>query len=301
MQVSGRRTKKSFIEIKDIELFRKLVNHNFDSIDWTERSMSYTALSAWLSSLFPEKIYPIPARGIDLTIDYLFNYGNKALPKTGKNYVMACQGFMKQTNDILRKNITEDIHLKVLNNFFASNPELKIAEKSAFEQVDWNWLTQDFHLFIYRNILNLHKSKNKSKHPENVDEYFEPTAVEGEGKLARHLRYERDSGLIRKLKLAALKTNPMLYCEVCGFSFVEMYGELGYGFVEAHHKQPLSKTKSTITTKSNIALLCSNCHRMIHKGMSQLENDNIMTIEELKNLVSDMEKGRKLTKFLRRV
>ena len=46
---------------------------------------------------------------------------------------------------------------------------------------------------------------------------------------------------------------------------------------------------------SNIAVLCSNCHQMIHNGMSQLENDNIMTIEELKNLVSDMEKGRKLT------
>jgi 5-methylcytosine-specific restriction protein A len=69
----------------------------------------------------------------------------------------------------------------------------------------------------------------------------------------------------------------MLNCEVCGFSFLDAYGELGEGFIEAHHKNPMSLQEGEIkTTLDDIALVCSNCHRMLHKG------NPVLSVEELK-------------------
>lgn len=57
-----------------------------------------------------------------------------------------------------------------------------------------------------------------------------------------------------------------LYCAACGFNFEEEYPEIGKGFIEMHHTKPLSTMKENEkTTLSDIVLLCSNCHRMIHR------------------------------------
>jgi len=58
-------------------------------------------------------------------------------------------------------------------------------------------------------------------------------------------------------------------CQGCGFSFAEGYGDLGTGFVEAHHLQPLGGLREGVPVRYNVAtdfaVLCSNCHRMIHR------------------------------------
>ncbi|QDY99495.1 DUF3578 domain-containing protein [Nitratireductor mangrovi] len=58
-------------------------------------------------------------------------------------------------------------------------------------------------------------------------------------------------------------------CQGCGLSFGERYGTLGEGFIEAHHLKPLSSLKEGETfqydVKKDFAVLCSNCHRMIHR------------------------------------
>lgn len=285
IQKSGNETLNTFIELKDVATFRNFENSTFENIDWSNRSMSYTALSAWLSSLFPEKLYPIPAKGFNETINYLFQTDLKKFPKTGEKYIQTCQEFMRETEKELKKYPIEEIHLKVWNKFYKKHPELNIKPKTSFEKVDWNWLTQDFHIFLHRNVLKLYKPKEKNK-PSEIIENFEPIGIEGQSKLATHMRYERNSSLIKKIKENAIKSNPMLNCEVCEFSFFEKFGELGKGFIEAHHKRPLSETKEIKTTKEDIALLCSNCHRMIHRGISENENNSIMTIEELKKIIN---------------
>lgn len=288
IQKSGRETLSTFIQINDIPLFRQFESSDFESVDWSNRSMSFTALSAWLSSLFPDKMYPVPIIGIDATINYLFETDIETFPKKGERYIMACQDFMKQTQDVLRNFPLQEIHLKVWNKHFIGNPDQNVKSKVQFEQVDWNWLAQDFHLFVYRNVLNLYNPKSQIETRAVFPDDFEPTAIEGQGKLATHMRYERDSSLIRKVKELAIKANPMLNCEVCGFSFREKYGELGQGFIEAHHKRPLNETRETRTTRDDIALVCSNCHKMIHKGISQRDNNSIMTIDELKELIEKL-------------
>jgi predicted HNH restriction endonuclease len=149
---------------------------------------------------------------------------------------------------------------------------------------------------ILKEVVEIKNTQNNSitssiieetKVVPKVIEDFEPISIEGESKLAKHMRYERNSNFIKQIKDIAITANPMLNCEVCKFSFYEKYGDLGQGFIEAHHKIPLHLTKETITTKEDIALLCSNCHRMIHRGIFQSDSDSIMTIDELKKLIND--------------
>lgn len=53
---------------------------------------------------------------------------------------------------------------------------------------------------------------------------------------------------------------------------------MGKGYIECHHLIPLSNFQVIKETKlDDLALLCSNCHRMIHKDL------NIKTITEFKS------------------
>lgn len=286
---SAKKTPSEFIGLADIQLFRQFKTKKFEEVNWSNKTMSYTGLTAWLAFIFPNKIYPVPSKGFNETINYIFDTDLNTFPKTGENYVLQCQEFLKQTEIELKKYPIKEIHLKVWNKFFRKNPKLNISQKFDFEQVDWNWLTQDFHFFIFRNILKFYKPKNETgteiKKPKIQDE-FEPVSIVGQSKLAVHMRYERNSNLIKKIKEKAFQSNPMLNCEVCGFSFFEKYGNLGKGFIEAHHLKPLNETKETKTTRNDIALVCSNCHKMIHKGISKLENNTILTIDELKEILN---------------
>ncbi|MBT3031446.1 MAG: HNH endonuclease [Candidatus Thiodiazotropha sp. (ex Lucina pensylvanica)] len=52
-----------------------------------------------------------------------------------------------------------------------------------------------------------------------------------------------------------------------GFDFSEKYGKLGEGFAECHHTKPPSTLKPGEKTKlSDLAVVCSNCHRMLHRA-----------------------------------
>lgn len=62
-----------------------------------------------------------------------------------------------------------------------------------------------------------------------------------------------------------------LECECCGFDFEKTYGEIGKGYIECHHIVPLNKFNFSKETKLNdLALVCSNCHRMLHRRISEL-------------------------------
>lgn len=51
--------------------------------------------------------------------------------------------------------------------------------------------------------------------------------------------------------------------------FGRKYGEIGAGYIEAHHMRPISSLKEGETVEYDIqkdfSVLCSNCHRMIHR------------------------------------
>ena len=86
-----------------------------------------------------------------------------------------------------------------------------------------------------------------------------------------HKLRERDNKINQKKKDLYLQRHGKLDCEVCGFDFHETYGELGKGFIEAHHRIPLSEIDGETTTKlKDLALVCPNCHKMLHKAIDTL-------------------------------
>lgn len=117
---------------------------------------------------------------------------------------------------------------------------------------------------------------------EAVD--LDPGKIFKEGKMLgefkKHIRIERDGAAPRHAKNLRLQSDSLLRCEVCGFSFVETYGEIGAEFIEAHHKSPLGKVPGPRNTMvRDLALVCSNCHAMLHRA------NPLLKPEELKELV----------------
>ncbi len=93
-------------------------------------------------------------------------------------------------------------------------------------------------------------------------------------------RYERNPS-----NRAAAITIHGTKCKVCGFDFEEKYGAIGSGFIEIHHKTPVSRMGENymVNPAEDLVPLCANCHRMAHKANPPL------TLEELIRL---LESGR---------
>lgn len=104
------------------------------------------------------------------------------------------------------------------------------------------------------------------------------SVTEGNRRLVAHLRLERNSKIVNAKKKSVLRKEGKLECEICGFDFVSTYGEaLGSGYCEVHHLRSLADTSGDRTTKlRDLAIVCSNCHRMIHRRHPML------TISKLK-------------------
>jgi len=106
---------------------------------------------------------------------------------------------------------------------------------------------------------------------------------EGKRSLKKHIIIERNPNVIREAKKKFKKEhNGRLYCEICKFDFSEKYGELGIDFIEGHHIIPVSEMKLGDKTKvEDIAIVCSNCHSMIHRKKPWL------TREKLKRIIKE--------------
>lgn len=88
--------------------------------------------------------------------------------------------------------------------------------------------------------------------------------VEDATRFRMHKRIERNESLVKKVKKAH-----GCQCAVCGLNFEKRYGSIGQGYIEAHHLIPLASIKGTKVAMDPIndfAVLCANCHRMIHRS-----------------------------------
>jgi 5-methylcytosine-specific restriction protein A len=107
----------------------------------------------------------------------------------------------------------------------------------------------------------------------------EPTAdteyFEGKRLTRERSYFYRNAQLVKQAKDAYGYT-----CWVCKFNFEEKYGELGTNYIECHHLNPLSERDDVealqATTIEEVGMVCSNCHRMLHRRRPAL------TIEQLK-------------------
>lgn len=104
---------------------------------------------------------------------------------------------------------------------------------------------------------------------------------EGKQKLKTHIYRERNQKVIQIAKKRFKDKYGKLYCEACGFDFYKQYGKIGEDYIEGHHSIPVSELNENDKTKpEDIVLLCSNCHRMVHRRRPWLKK------EELKELIN---------------
>ena len=104
------------------------------------------------------------------------------------------------------------------------------------------------------------------------------TVREGRREIIYTTRYER-SPILRKRAIQIHGTT----CMACAFNFYNFYGERGKDYIEVHHLTPLSTLEEEfeINPATDMAVVCSNCHRMIHR-----ERNNILSIDELKQIIN---------------
>ena len=99
---------------------------------------------------------------------------------------------------------------------------------------------------------------------ELVEDYV---GREGKETIRVHRRKERDKKLVKIAKRLFRRRHGALFCECCSMDFERTYGELGRDFIEAHHRVPLSLLVGhTETTPDDLAMLCADCHRMVHRA-----------------------------------
>ncbi len=82
-------------------------------------------------------------------------------------------------------------------------------------------------------------------------------------KFRQHKRIERNARLAKEAKRILGYT-----CSLCGFNFEKTYGDIGHNYIEAHHLTPISELKGKkvlLDPAKDFAVLCANCHRMIHR------------------------------------
>ena len=104
--------------------------------------------------------------------------------------------------------------------------------------------------------------------------------AEGDLRLKKHLKRERDSSAARDKKLEAM-VGGSLTCEACKKDFLKLYGEVGLRVIECHHQIPLSSPKhSGVTLKEDLSLLCANCHAIAHSKKSPLSVGQVAKVVE---------------------
>ncbi|MCK6537389.1 MAG: HNH endonuclease [Polyangiaceae bacterium] len=97
----------------------------------------------------------------------------------------------------------------------------------------------------------------------------ELSAYEGELRL-RVVRHRRREQRLRDAKIEdTLQRFGRVTCQVpgCGFDFEQVYGAVGRRFAHVHHLKPLASLDAPRrTTLEDLAVVCANCHEMIHVG-----------------------------------
>jgi 5-methylcytosine-specific restriction protein A len=171
-----------------------------------------------------------------------------------------------------------------LGNFLAADPSYHgkgLQRGGKLEKQIWD----EFH----SDPLELHRLANAIKagyqsaaaRPAAADEPDEDDFPEGKLIYRMHRTRERNPALVRLVKTRALKASGRLACAVCRFDFARTYGSPGEGYIECHHTLPLSAAAGRTRTRAeDIALLCSNCHRMVHRRRPWLGIEELSTLVE---------------------
>ncbi len=133
------------------------------------------------------------------------------------------------------------------------------------------------------SAVSMQTDENKNLSYEFNYEPNDKIFIEGKENFKYHISKERNKYLVADAKNKWRREyNGNVPCKICGFSFLDFYGNIGKDFIEAHHILPIaSLTKDTIMKILDLCPVCSNCHRILHRHRPML------SIDELRNILSN--------------
>lgn len=173
-----------------------------------------------------------------------------------------------------------------LQNFASIDPEKDregFVNTARLDQTVWDEFAEDpERLRRVAGAIEANLASSESAEKTLGDEVdFVEEAPEGKILTRAHLVRERDPRLRASKKDRVLAETGRLACEGCGMDFGERYGDRGRGFIECHHLQPLSMLAPGHRTRlEDLALLCSNCHRMVHVRDPWLDLQQLVAIQQ---------------------
>lgn len=171
--------------------------------------------------------------------------------------------FIKETHELHRIRLFWDSELsETLKGRFRGYQNF---EKEDFPDLFFERVNND----TYNILIISNENAFEDYGRENVYE----SLAEGKKTKVYSTKYERNpQNRERAVQEHGIK------CQICGFDFEENYGDVGRGFIEVHHKKPISSFEGELIVDpvQDMVCLCSNCHRMIHRKRS-----GTLTIDEL--------------------
>ncbi len=156
--------------------------------------------------------------------------------------------------------------------------------KSGYNQPEWMHLVRTaLHELKKKAVSGVTSEQRKQwiigGKPSEVIANNSPSFTEGREVLRLHRRKERNRRAVSGKKQSVLVATGNLKCEVCDFDFQLVYGDLGSGFAECHHRIPLAELTEEYRIKlSELAIVCANCHRMLHRRQN-------LTVDELQEIM----------------
>ena len=173
-----------------------------------------------------------------------------------------------------------------LSNFLAIDPDYEGKGMQAYSKLDEEVFYEFYEKRKELSILaekikaSISDSRLRNKLYSIDNDDLNDFVKEGEVIYKLHKYRERNSKITKDKKERYFKANGKLDCEICSFDFYAIYGEIGKGFIECHHRKPLSELEPNTKTKlSDLALVCANCHRMLHRSI------NTLSIQDLKKII----------------
>jgi hypothetical protein len=202
--------------------------------------------------------------GLNQLPEYVARIREELVPTAPERYPLNTRvdGF-RVVQGLYLRQCTENLY-HILDDALGVGPTLSINPMDSVTHV---------------NVITAPAASSKSVSPAKRE------AQEGVRRMRETYFFTRN----RKLALDAKKLRNYV-CEACNFDFCEMYGEYGQDFAECHHKNPLSErseelwTKAVTTTLADVAVLCANCHRMIHRERPAI------SIEKLRDIIAAAKK-----------
>ncbi len=167
-----------------------------------------------------------------------------------------------------RKNLQNAINEKYPN----------VVKTQVFPIIFFKKLTKDTYEIYFKNELTTETYSLGSEYDIDLTSAIK----DKEGKIIGYYttKYERSP----ENRTIAIEKHG-LTCMACGLNFEKMYGTIGKDFIEVHHIVPLyiQKQEKTLDAENDLVCLCSNCHRMIHRLISERGE---ASVDDLKDIIN---------------